>query len=266
MRSWSQLESGFRALEGSGYGARIDHSDGPGGAQWNLAAFGSSQAESRFRALARMAGEKLLEVPAALEWSGVPEERDPVIRWYCALRQIPGAYRSNGYGIQKDEKGNDAGMFTMATIQSVCENSATLCAILESLASTPRRHAELLCAIPRYTGPCKHWRAARAALAEEELDYAGAAREAVGAVEGMCRIILGDDSITLGEAVKRMRSQDLLHPALAKSVEGLWGYASAEPGVRHGAVRSSFVEPHEAEFVVEACDAAIVLLLAIDSG
>ena len=89
MRGWSQLESDFRALEGTGFGARVDHVEGAGGEQWNLAAFGSSRAESQFRALARMAGEKLLEVPAALGWTGVAEERDPVTRWYRALRQHP---------------------------------------------------------------------------------------------------------------------------------------------------------------------------------
>jgi hypothetical protein len=172
----------------------------------------------------------------------------------------------NGYGIQKDENGNDAGMFTMGTIRSVYENSATLCATLESLASTPRKRAELLCAIPRYAGPCKHWREAQSALTKEEPDYAGAAREAVSALEGLCRIILRDDSVTLGKALKCMESKGLLDPRLAKSIEGLWSYASGKPGVRHGAVASSSVEPHEAEFVVEACDAAIVLLLTIDGG
>lgn len=266
MRSWSQLESGFRDLRGSGFGARIDHFDGDVDEQWNLAAFGSSQAESHFKALARMAGEKLLDVPAAVEWPGVAEERDPVVRWYRALRQLPGAFRSNGYGVQKDEKGNDAGFVIMESIQSVYQNSATLCAALEALASTPRRRAELLCAGPRYAGPCEHWRAAQSALAKEEPDYAAAAHAAVSAVEGLCRIILGDDSITLGEAVKRMRSRGLLHSTIAKSIEGLWGFASNEPGVRHGATKPTAVKSHDAEFVVEACDAAIVLLLSIDEG
>ncbi|MCL4368124.1 MAG: hypothetical protein M1337_02965 [Actinobacteria bacterium] len=172
----------------------------------------------------------------------------------------------NGYGVQKDRDGNDHGIITMATIQGLYDNSATLCATLESLASVPRRRAELLCAVPRYARPCRHWRSAQSILADEEPNFSRTAHEAVSAVEGLCRIILGDPSITLGEALKRLKKDGLLHPALAKSIERLWGFASAEPGVRHGAVTSAAVKPRDAQYVVEACDAALVLLLALDGG
>jgi len=170
------------------------------------------------------------------------------------------------YGIQKDSEGNDAGAIYMARIQNVYETSATLCATLEALATAPRRRAELLCAVPRYNGPCQHWRSAQSLLASEEPNYAKAAHEAVNAVEGLCRIILDQPSITLGDALKILKQRKLLHPTLAKSIEGLWGFASAEPGVRHGAARLLAVKPHEAQYVVEACDATLVLLLALDAG
>ena len=95
--------------------------------------------------------------------------------------------------------------------------------------------------------------------------FAKAAHEAVSAVEGLCRIILNDRSVTLGDALKRLTKRKLLNPALAKSIEGLWAFTSREPGVRHGAGTPSAVKPEDAQFVVEACDAALVLLLAIDA-
>ncbi|MHB1343688.1 MAG: hypothetical protein ACYCX3_04965 [Thermoleophilia bacterium] len=52
-----------------------------------------------------MAGERVLAIPAAAEWPGVAEERDPVIRWYRALCQLPGVYRMDGYATQKDSDG-----------------------------------------------------------------------------------------------------------------------------------------------------------------
>jgi hypothetical protein len=265
MRAWSELEAEFKALRAAGFGnARLDHTFGAAGETWRVAAAGSAQEIRRFEALARMGGIKLLEVPATADWAEVAAERDPLFRWYRALRHVSGAYRVNDYGVQQDEHGNDAGVIYMGRVDSVYDASATLCATLESLATTPRARLEVLCAVPRYSGPCQHWRAAHTLLSSKDPDYAGAAREAVSAVEGLCRIVLGEPSITLGDALQRMRQRNLLHPALAKSIEGLWGFASVEPGIRHGAASASFVKPHEAIFVVDACEVALTLLLTVD--
>jgi len=267
MRAWKELETDFRALRASGFDdARLDHQHGAAGEHWRVAGGASSQQIRRFEALARMAGLKLLEVPVTADWAEVAQERDPLVRWYRALRQVSGAYRVEGYGVQKDEHGNDAGVIYMGRVDSVYETSATLCATLESLATTPRSRVEVLCAVPRYSGPCQHWRAARSLLSSKDPDYAGAVHEAVSAVEGLCRTILGEPSITLGGALQRLRQRNLLHPALSRGIEGLWAFASAEPGIRHGAASAPAVKPHEAHFVVDACEAALTLLLTIDGG
>jgi hypothetical protein len=267
MRAWSELEADFRALRGSGYDdARLDHQHGAAGEHWRLAGGATSQRIQRFEALARIAGMKLLEVPVVADWAEVPQERDPLVRWYRALTQVSGAYRVDTYGVQKDEHGNDAGIIYMGRVGSVYETSATLCATLESLATTPHSRVEVLCSVPRYSGPGQHWRAARSLLSSKDPDYAGAVHEAVSAVEGLCRIILDDPSITLGDALQQLRRRNLLHPALSRAVEGLWGFASAEPGIRHGAASAHIVKAHEAYFVVDASEAALALLLTIDGG
>jgi hypothetical protein len=266
VRGWSEIEAEFRSLRGNGLDVRVDHQDGSDGEYWRLAGASNASARAKFNALARMAGEKLLEVPAAVEWAGVAQERDPVIRWYRALRHLPGAYELRGYGIPVDNEGNETGLIGLASIRNVYEMSAALCATLESLSATPRRRAELLCSVPRYSGPCQHWRSAQAILNDANPDYGKAAHEAVSAVEGLCRVILGDPVVTLGAALNKLRRDDRIHPALAKSIDGLWGFASAEPGVRHGAPTAARIKPHEAQYVVESCDAALVLLLALDGG
>lgn len=267
MRAWSDLEADFRALQAAGFdNARLDHTFGEDGETWRIAAAASAQQIRRFEVLARMAGMKLLEVPVTADWTEVAQERDPIHRWYCALRHVSGAYRVDGYAVNQDEHGQDAGVIYMGRVDSVYDASATLCATLESLATTPRSRVDVLCAVPRYSGPCQHWRAARGLLTSKDPDYAGAVHEAVSAVEGLCRIILSDSSITLGDALPRLRQRKLLHPALLQSIAGLWGFASAEPGIRHGAASASVVNPHEAHFVVDACDVALTLLLAIDGG
>ena len=266
MRAWSELEADFRSLSTAGFNhARLDHQHGAAGEHWRVAAAAPGQIP-RFQALARMAGLKLLEVPVTADWAEVAQERDPLLRWYRALRHASGAYRMDDYGVQKDEHGNDAGFIYMGRVDSVYDASATLCTTLESLATTPRSRADVLCAVPRYSGPCEHWRAARMLLSSKDPDYAGAVHKAINAVEGLCRIILGEPSITLGDALQRLRQRNLLHPALSRSVEGLWGFASAEPGIRHGATSVSAVKAHEAHFVVDACELALTLLLTIDGG
>ena len=266
MRAWSELEADFRALRSAGFdGARLDHQYGAAGEHWRIAAAPSQQIR-QYEALARMAGIKLLEVPVTADWVKVAEERDPLFRWYRALRHVSGAYKVNGYGVQQDEHGNDAGVIYMGRVDNVYDASATLCATLESLATMPRSRVEALCAVPRYSGPCQHWRAARVLLTSKDPDYGGAVHEAVSAVEGLCRIILSDSSITLGDALPRLRQRKLLHPALLQSIAGLWGFASAEPGIRHGAASASIVKPHEAHFVVDACEVALTLLLTVDGG
>jgi len=263
MRSWTDLEAAFRALPTPGFEPRLDHQSGAAGGHWRLAA-GSPGDTERFEALARIAGTKLLSLPVASDWSDIAAEQEPIRRWYLALRQLSSSYRVDGYGVQKDEQGQDAGVIWLGRIDRVCEASASLCLKLESLAASPRRRVDVLCAVPRYSGPCQHWRAAQDLLSAAEPDLSGAVHEAVSAVEGLCRIILGEPSITLGDALQRLRQRGLLHPALARTVEGLWGYASAEPGIRHGASVVTTLKPHEAHFAVDACEAALTLLLAVD--
>jgi hypothetical protein len=267
MRTWSELEADFRALRSGGFdNARLDHTFGTSGETWYVAAAGSTQQIRRFEALARMAGLKLLEVPITADWPEVAQERDPLHRWYRALRHASGAYRVETYGVQKDDHGNDAGVIYMGRVDRVYDVSATLCSTLESRATTPRSRVEVLCAVPRYSGPCQHWRTARTLLSGKDPDYRGATHEAISAVEGLCCIILDEPSITLGAALQRMRQRNLLHPALVKSIEGLWGFSSAERGIRHGAATASAVKPQEAHFVVDACESALTLLLTIDGG
>jgi hypothetical protein len=80
----------------------------------------------------------------------------------------------------------------------------------------------------------------------------------------MARLIVNDGSATLGAALKQFQTKGLIHGALVRCLGGLWGYASNEPGVRHGATTTPKVKPHEAGFVVDSCEAALKLLLEVD--
>lgn len=264
VRSWDELETAFTALQRDASDLRIDHQWGAAGEYWRVA--GGVTGVDRLEALARLAGAKLMDIPALREWQEIAEERNPAHRWYRALRRFSPQYRHKGYGTQHAADGSDAGVIGIATVDSACRESATLCLTMEGLSAAPAARLETLCVVPRYAGPCDQWRAAQACLAAKEPDYAGAVHSAVSAVEGMARVLLDDSTATLGAAVNELKRRGHIHGALASALHGLWGYSSEEPGIRHGAVESPAVKAHEATFAVHVCEAALTLFLTLDDG
>jgi hypothetical protein len=118
---------------------------------------------------------------------------------------------------------------------------------------------------PRYAGPAAHWaKVRRFSNPPPERDPENAAKEAVAAVEALARIVIGDHSLTLGEAIKVLKKGGRLAPALGKALEGVWGFTSNAPGVRHGAAVLSPLASPEENFVVQTSAAAIKMLLALD--
>ncbi len=85
----------------------------------------------------------------------------------------------------------------------------------------------------------------------------GAASQATTAVEAVLYDITGE-AMTLGQYLNRYAS--LFHPALKKSLDGVYGYAS-DAGARHG---KEGIEPsfEAAQFAVTTCAAACTLLNA----
>jgi len=121
-----------------------------------------------------------------------------------------------------------------------------------------------LLSAPRYDGPALHWQKAQDFLIAEQPDLANAAKEAVCAIEGLARVVTGVHTETLGELVKRLKGQYNVNPAMAKSLEGMWGFVSNSPGVRHGGATPANIEEGEARYVVDSCEAAIRFLLGLD--
>ncbi len=88
----------------------------------------------------------------------------------------------------------------------------------------------------RYQAVAAAWRKANDLLNHPTPDLANAAKEAVGAVEALARITVGDSRATLGEAIKTLGAAGRVKPPLLKGIEELWGWACGEPGVRHAAL------------------------------
>ncbi len=115
---------------------------------------------------------------------------------------------------------------------------------------------------PRYSSVLEHWSKARNFFDNEPLDFKNAAKEAISAVEALAKLITNQPNATLGEAVKKLGP--LIHPALGRAMKGVWGYASAVPGVRHGGTALSNVAEEDAGFILESCELLIKYLLSKD--
>ena len=265
MRPWNELERNFAAVWGdTDPYIRLDVHDMPDGPVFRIAGSGAIEAQEKFIALARMAGQKLLDHPSAADWPMLVSEPDPVRRWYLALRQLTRSYKMDRPVIMLGDDGSET-FVGVGVILGLGRASAALCATLESLAAAPTVRVSALRSVPRYAGPCKHWNSALKLMQQDEPDNAKAAHEAVSAVEGLCRIVLDDSSVTLGDALKVLRSRKSIPLGISRAIEGLWIYTSAEPGVRHGGATLPAVGAQDARFVLATSEAALEYLLALDS-
>ena len=98
----------------------------------------------------------------------------------------------------------------------------------------------------------------------EQKDYKNCIKESILAVESICKIIVGDDKASLGEAIKQLKSNNInIHPALETAFLKLFGYTSDEGGIRHAeGLFVSNVSFEEAKFMLVSCSAFVNYLIA----
>jgi len=96
-------------------------------------------------------------------------------------------------------------------------------------------------------------------------DLENCVKEAVGALEGLARVLLKNNKITLGDAIKELVGKKVIRRPLDKTLHVLYGFVSSEPGSRHGAYDLSSLDIPEAELVLYS-SAACMLFLTRKSG
>lgn len=82
-------------------------------------------------------------------------------------------------------------------------------------------------------------------------DYRNSIKEAISAVESMCKLIAKDDKATLGQALKEIESvgKVSLHPALKSAFDKLYGYTNDADGIRHTLIDEPSVSSEDAKFM-----------------
>lgn len=103
-----------------------------------------------------------------------------------------------------------------------------------------------------------HLQAALEKLANlENPDYRNSIKESISAVEGMARIISGNDKATLGDALKIIEKQGKIHPALKDAYSKLYGYTSDEGGIRHAMLDEPNLTAADAKYFLLSCTSFI---------
>ncbi|HOE12291.1 MAG TPA: hypothetical protein PLQ35_09185 [bacterium] len=96
----------------------------------------------------------------------------------------------------------------------------------------------------------------------ENPDYSNSIKESISAIESMCRIISQKEKAKLSDALDIIEKEHHIHHALKSAFDKLYGYASDEGGIRHGAFGESEVGFDEAKFMLVSCLAFVNYLIS----
>jgi hypothetical protein len=103
-----------------------------------------------------------------------------------------------------------------------------------------------------------HLDAALRMLSDKEApDYRNSVKESISAVEATCRLVTGNTSATLGDALKRVKN---LHPAMSKAFSSLYGYTNDASGIRHSLTNEATITYADAKFMLVTCSAFVSYL------
>lgn len=101
-------------------------------------------------------------------------------------------------------------------------------------------------------------------ISEKDKDYENSIKESVSALETLCSIISEENNKTLGETIKIISKEKKIHPSLKEAILKLYGFASDEPGVRHGSGKEgNDITFDEAKAVLVICSAIINYLISM---
>ena len=110
----------------------------------------------------------------------------------------------------------------------------------------------------KYSGAREHIKSAIALFSKKpQPDYRNSIKESICAVESIARVITSNPKATLGDALKSMNSNTVIHPALREGMNKLYGYTSDEGGIRHALLEESNIDEAEAKFMMVACSAFV---------
>jgi len=89
-------------------------------------------------------------------------------------------------------------------------------------------------------------------------DYRNSIKEAISAVEAIVKLISGDKKTTLGIAIEKLESKNIIfHEDLKIAFKKLYSYTSDADGIRHALMGESNLSSEDAKFMLIACSAFV---------
>jgi hypothetical protein len=140
LKSWLDHEARFRSLAPSLQFVRLDRQWGSSGEHWHLA--GSASVVTReFEALCALAGRSLVRVLRQSEPSDAEllNEQNDKIRWYRALIQLSGQFKSELPASELDANGKVLGHIYYGSLHDLGQNSANVCLSLQASRPLPEK-------------------------------------------------------------------------------------------------------------------------------
>jgi hypothetical protein len=95
-------------------------------------------------------------------------------------------------------------------------------------------------------------------------DYRNSIKESISAVEGICKLITGDNKATLGQALTKIEDKKIveLHTSLKEGFKQLYGFTNDAAGIRHAIKDGTTVSFEDAKFMLVSCSAFVNYLIA----
>jgi hypothetical protein len=93
-------------------------------------------------------------------------------------------------------------------------------------------------------------------------DYRNSVKESISAVEAACKVLTRSEKGSLDAALRQLKQQVGLHPALEQAFGKMYGYTSDAQGIRHALMEEPNLGFADAKFMLVACSAFVNYLLA----
>lgn len=122
------------------------------------------------------------------------------------------------------------------------------------------QQASVLLSDPKFEGPDEQFEKAINCLNRRpEPDEENCVKDAVGALEAVANILTGNTGVQLNTLLSQEPFLSGIHPTIRQSIEKIYAYRGAAPGVGHGQVGPSVVGTAEAIWVLATTAATMIL-------
>ena len=119
------------------------------------------------------------------------------------------------------------------------------------------QQARIILSDPRFSGPDEQFGRALHHLNKRPKPYTeDCVVDAVGALEGVAKIISGLDSMNLGRIMDHEPFQANIHATMRAAIKKIYAYRGADAA--HGKIEASSIETEDAEWVLGLCAVTIV--------